>query len=239
MSETIKSIAGGKDHILALWEGTTDSELYSIAKAAGRELENTALRINRIVNDDRRSEIAKRDDRKEAGLDSLNALSKMIGQLQVAQNKHLARANNLSAVASYRDGDTSTVAIDLEIGRRLSQMPNEQQRMIMLVSGENPRIVDAVLRLPAFLSGLSDAEYRRVYTAAINRKNPEEFDSIQQEADDIEVATGAVKKAFKVIVEQTGADLVAQVKATGGHAEELINASPALIQSFQKNASTS
>ncbi len=58
--ERITSIVNGKDRILAIWEGRTDTELYGITKSTAREIENTFLRMNRIKGDVRLSDQAKR-----------------------------------------------------------------------------------------------------------------------------------------------------------------------------------
>lgn len=232
--ETIKAIHNGSDRIMAVWEGQQSGELYSIAKEAARAVEHTGLVINRIVNDKRLSPEAKREDRKSAGLDSLKDLAKFAARIEILRKQGVVRANALAAVAPYRDGDAATPLIDMEIARKLGQMTDESARVLMLLTGEQPRLVEAVLRLPAFLSGLSDAEYRRVSASAIERANPTESRLIAQEADDLNSAHTAVVKAFKLIVEATGAELIAQVAAAGEYASDLVrNLHPDALQVMQ------
>lgn len=234
MFEKITAIVNGQDRILAIWEGQQSGELYGIAKSAARELEGVGLRLNRIINDTRLSAEAKRDDRKTAGLDSLKTLAKSAARLEVLRAQHQERSRNLAAVSPYRDGDAATPLVDMEIARKLDQMKDEAARVVMLVTGEQPRLTEAVLRLPAFLSGLSDAEHNRISAAAIERAHPEQSRLIAQEANDLNAATGAVRKAFKLIVEQTGAELVAQVAAAGEHAAELVNIPSEAMESMQR-----
>lgn len=232
--ETIKAIHNGSDRIMAIWEGAQSGELYTIAKEASRAVEHTGLVINRIVNDKRLSPEAKREDRKSAGLDSLKNLAKFAARIEMLRKQSAVRANSLAAVGPYRDGDAATPLIDMEIARKLGQMTDESARVLMLLTGEQPRLVEAVLRLPAFLSGLGDAEYRRISAAAIERANPTESRLIAQEADDLNAAHGAVVKAFKLIVEATGAELIAQVAAAGEHASDLVrNVHPDALQVMQ------
>jgi hypothetical protein len=216
--ETIKAIHNGSDRIMAVWEGSQSGELYSIAKEAARAVEYTGLAINRIVNDKRLSPEAKREDRKVAGLDSLKNLAKFAARIEILRKQIAIRANALAAVPPYRDGDAATPLIDMEIARKLGQMTDESARVVMLMTGEQPRLTEAVLRLPAFLSGLSDAESRL----------------IAQEADDLNSAHGAVVKAFKLIAEATGAELIAQVAAAGEYASDLVrNLHPDTLQVMQ------
>lgn len=235
--EKISAIVAGKDRILAIWEGLREGELYNIAKGAAREVEQTSLLLDRLINNPRLSAEAKRDDRKEVGLDSLRALAKSAARLEALRTQHKERANRLAAVTPYRDGDAATPLIDMEIARKLDAMKDEAARAILLVTGEQPRLTDAVLRLPAFLSGLSDAEHRRISAAAIERANPEQSRLIAQEADDLNTAVNAVSKAFRLIVQQTGAELVAQVAAAGEHATSLVRAPSEAIESIQRKAS--
>lgn len=232
--ETIKAIHNGSDRIMAIWEGSQSSELYSIAKEAARTVEHTGLVINRIVNDKRLSPEAKREDRKGAGLDSLKNLAKFAARIEMLRKQGAVRANALAAVAQYRDGDAATPLIDMEIARKLGQMTDGSARVVMLMTGEQPRLTEAALRLPAFLSGLSDAEYQRISASAIERANPTESRLIAQEADDLNAAHGAVVKAFKLIVEATGAELIAQVAAAGEYASDLVrNLHPETLEVMQ------
>lgn len=234
MMEKITAIVNGKDRILAMWEGPKDGELYGITKNTAREVEATFLRLNRILNDDRLSAEAKRDDSKQAGLDSLANLAKSAATLEKLRVLHHERANGLAAVAPYRDGDAATPLIDMEIARRLADMKDETARVIMLITGEQPRLTEAVLRLPAFLSGLSDAEHGRIAAAAIERSNPAESRAIAEAASNLRSANGAVVKAFRIIADNTHADLKAQVIAAGDHAGQLVNVAPDAIKSIQR-----
>jgi len=236
MSETIKAIVAGKDRIIAVWEWQQAGDLYTITKNAAREIEHTNLRLDRIINNSRLSAEAKRDDRKDAGLDSLKTLAKSAARLEGLRVEHQARTNRLAAVAPYSDGDAATALIDLEIARHLAAMKDESARVIMLVTGEQPRLTEAVLRLPPMLSGLSDAEHRRISAAAIERANPTESRLVADEAEQLNTASKAVTKAFKLIVEMTGAELVAQVAVAGEQAAQLVNVPQNVIESIQARA---
>jgi len=232
MFEKISTIVNGKDRILAVWQGDQSSELYNIAKLAGREVENTGLRLNRIAGDARLSSEAKRDDRKEAGVESLRSLAKFSTRLEALRGDYQERLNRLAAVTPYRDGDTATPLIDMEIARKLGAMEDASARRLLLLTGEQPRLTEAVLRLPPFLSGLTDAEHRRISTASLERSNPEGLSMITQEGEDLDSATKAVLKAFRLVVEVTGAELLTQIEAAGEHAEALVNADPDVVRSL-------
>ena len=232
MFEKISTIVNGKDRILAVWQGDQSSELYNIAKLAGREVENTGLRLNRIAGDARLSSEAKRDDRKEAGVESLRSLAKFSTRLEALRGDYQERLNRLAAVTPYRDGDTATPLIDMEIARKLGVMDDTSARRLLLLTGEQPRLTEAVLRLPPFLSGLTDAEHRRISTASLERSNPEGLSMITQEGEDLDSATKAVLKAFRLVVEVTGAELLTQIEAAGERAEALVNADPDVVRSL-------
>ncbi|MNG09515.1 hypothetical protein D3C84_929340 [compost metagenome] len=142
------------------------------------------------------------------------------------------RLNRLASIAPYRDGDVATPLVDMEIARKLSAMEDASARRLLLLTGEQPRMTEAVLRLPPFLSGLSDAEHRRIINASLERSNPEGLALINQEGEDLDSATKAVSKAFRLVVEVTGAELLAQIEAAGDQAEGLVNASPNVVRSL-------
>lgn len=237
MSEIIKAITDGQDRIIAIWEGENSGELYTIAKDSARAIENTGLLVGRIINDQRLNAETKQSDRKTCGLDALKGLAKAAARLDVLRNDQVVRANTLAAVGQYENGDAATPLVDLEICRKLSTLDDESARVILLITGEQPRLTQAAIRLPAFLSGLSDAEHRRITAAAIERANPEASRQIAQEVEDLNAATGAVSKAFKLIVDLTGASMTAQVAAAGEYAGDLVrNVHPDALKVMQSKA---
>lgn len=238
MSEIIKAITNGHDRIIAVWEGKNSGELYTIAKDSARAIENTGLIVNRIMNDQRLTAEAKKEDREKSGHEPLKGLAKFAARLDVLRTAQIDRANNLAAVEQYEKGDAATPLVDLEICRKLSTMDNESARVMLLITGEQPRLTKAVMRLPAFLSGLSDAEHRRITSAAIERAHPEASLQMAQEVDDLNTATSAVSKAFTLIVGLTGARLNAQVAAAGKYAGDLVkNVHPDALDVIQRKAS--
>lgn len=236
MFEKISTIVKGKDRILAIWQGDQNTELYSIAKHSGREVENAGLRLNRILGDARLSDKAKREDSKVAGIESLRNLAKFSTRLETLRTDYQVRLNRLASIAPYRDGDAATPLIDMEIARKLSAMEDASARRLLLLTGEQPRMTEAVLRLPPFLSGLSDAEHRRIINSSLERSNPEGLALITQEGEDLEAATKAVSKAFRLVVDITGAELLAQIEAAGDQAEELVSASPGVVRGLSGGA---
>jgi hypothetical protein len=111
-------------------------------------------------------------------------------------------------------------------------MDDASARRLLLLTGEQPRLTEAVLRLPPFLSGLNDAEHRRIANVTLERANPEAFALITQEGEDLDSATKAVSKAFRLVVEVTGAELMTQIEAAGDRAEHLVNADPEIVRSL-------
>lgn len=210
MSNTITAVIEGKQRIIAVWPHERAGEfadVYAIASGAAQRVEHLALTINRIVNDDRLSPMAKEEDRKAAGVEPLRVLASLAQRLEEIKKEHHKQAAQLAAVEPYRNGDTATPLIDLEIARFLREQ-DDARRVPLLLLGEAPRMTEAAIRLPAQLSGLSNEAHNRITKAAIERARPAEAAHMAERGEAIEHAAEAIATAFKIISKATGAKAV-------------------------------
>src|SRR5690606_20136049 len=136
-----------------------------------RALEAFELAGSRILADSRRSELAKREDAGEAAKERLQELGRVQQRLNDMSAGLAEERRKLSAVAPSRDGDHATVAIDLALPGLLREM-DDSKRTSLLVSGNDQRTLDAALRLPPTLTGISQTFYNRMERAAVERKHP-------------------------------------------------------------------
>jgi hypothetical protein len=223
MSEQIAYVVNGRRRLLGIWRHGSSGqygELRKLAMAGLRALEGFDLKASNILADARRSELAKREDVAEAAKERLAEL----GQVQQRLNEHAAalavERAKLTAITPYRDGDHATVAIDLALAEQLRNM-DDSKRNVLLMSGNDQRLLDAALRLPIVLTGISPAFYSRMERAAIERKHPAEAYRAEALAESVEDAQTALRRAFKILAESSGTPLEDQVEAAGEHYQQL------------------
>jgi hypothetical protein len=124
-------------------------------------------------------------------------------------------------VQPYRDNDPITVQIDIALAAQLREM-DYAKRNALLTVGTEKAYVDAALRLPRELTGLSEETYRRVTKEALVRANPreaQEIDELMQAADD---AQETLRTAFDLIAKDSDISLHERVDAARESATDLV-----------------
>lgn len=128
----------------------------------------------------------------------------------------------LAAVKPYAPDDAVTVQIDLALAAHLRSLAGQEREKFTasLMDGSNPSAVNAVLRLPPVLTGLSNELLALVETRAIERANPgqvREFQDLAQSArraqEVLREASAAVTKAAP---ELTAKEIFQSFGAAGG-----------------------
>lgn len=232
----LRATAGGKDRIIGFWrhgDSGVFAGLYEIAREARNNVEGLQIASMNINSDKRLSEDAKREDRKGAAKGRLQFLGQLQRRLDEVRLAHNKRAAEMSAVTPYRDGDFSAVQIDLALATQLRAMTPAERNAELLI-GTNKAYVEASLRLPRELTGISADWYARVQKEAIARAHPhaaQEMEDLYQAAED---AQDAVRTAFGLIVIDGGISLDERVEAAGESAQDLVKGiSPATVERIQ------
>ncbi|MGP9498584.1 hypothetical protein [Halomonas sp. AOP43-D1-4] len=209
---TINAAYNGNSKILGLWRTSHDGLALQIAKAAANELNGIWARQGMIGSNPRLSDMAKKEDSAKTSAQALPKLAGMRRQLQVESDKLSARAANLKAVTPYRDGDQSTVAIDLALAQHLQSMTASQRAAALSQVGDL-RLRDAVLRLPTAVTGITAEKYAQLERQAIEQNHPQEAVEIEELRQALHDAAEVVGQAW--VEASAGVELDDRVKAAG------------------------
>lgn len=209
---TINAAYNGNSKILGIWKTDHDGLAFQIAQAAANELNGIWVRQGMIASNPRLSDLAKKEDSAKTSAQALPKLAGMRRQLQIESDKLNARAASLKAVTPYRDGDHSTVAIDLALAQQLQSMKPSQRASALSQVGDL-RLRDAVLRLPAALTGVPVEKYAELERQAIEQNHPQEAVEIEELRQALHDATEVVSNAW--VEASAGVELDDRVKAAG------------------------
>lgn len=238
--KTLRAISAGKERVIGLWRHREDgkfAELYRLASEARSHVEGLQIASMNIGSDKRLSEAAKKEDRQKAAKERLSFLGQLQRKLDVARDAHQERASKVSAFQPYRDGDSISVQIDLALAAQLRAM-DPAARNAMLLFGTEKSYIQAALRLPRELSGVSSDWYARIQKEAIVRANPAEAQEIEDIYQAVDDAQEALRTAFGIIVVDAGIGLDDRVGAAGESAKDLVSGvSPITVERIQERLS--
>jgi hypothetical protein len=224
MSNTINAALRGKSRIVALWPhgeaGGQLGEVHKIAKRCASIVEHYDRVRLQIETNDRLSDTAKRQDMQKAAREQLKALSVVGSLLRNEAETASERRQALSAVQPYKSGDHATVAIDIALAAHLRSLDDAGRAKA--IQGD-PRAAEAVMRLPATLTGLTEGQLGRITTEAIARNHPTEASELGTLSDATVQAQEAITTAARLIGEDAGFErgLVASL-LTGTTQEETV-----------------
>lgn len=194
--------------------------LWSAANDARGALRGYFVKRRDILANARLSAAAQQDDIREAALVALRELGGYQRRLNDAVERIDARRLKLADVAP---ADAATTVLDVAIGDYLRSLQGVQgdarERFLAgLVSGAEPRAVEAVLRLPTFLTGLSPELLAVVHKAAIERAEPQEVLKLDQLAKAVGTAQHVLTRAFELISGSVSLQLGETIRAAGSDA---------------------
>ncbi|CAM4164011.1 hypothetical protein [Kerstersia similis] len=198
MSNTIRAAYQGNEKLLAVWKTAPQGPLYDLTKSAVQQVESVWIRQGMIEADERRSALAKREDKTAVSREALPTLANLRQKLANEQKKLDARAGKLSPVEQYREGDHATVQIDLEMARLLRGMPPSERSAALSQAGDL-RLRDAVLRLPGQLTGISVEKRAQLEQQAIEQRYPQEAAEIAETRIAMGDAIEAVQRAWAAV----------------------------------------
>lgn len=125
---------------------------------------------------------------------------------------------SLAAVKPYGGPDAAAQAVlDAEIARMVREMPPaERERLTSrLVGGEEPRVVEAILRTPPILTGFSPQMRATIENAAIRREHPEAVLLQESLEESAQVAQGILRQASTLVTEASGFSFTEVLGALG------------------------
>lgn len=222
--KTLRAESGGKSRLVGMWKSPETgpfSDLYAVAREARNHVEGLQIAAMGIINDDRRSDSAKQEDIRATAKDRLYFLGQLQRDFQKYKEKVKERADKLTAVMPYRDNDPIAVQIDLALAAQLRAM-SPAERNATLLAGTDKAYVDAALRLPRELSGVSSEWYARITKEALVRANPREAQEIADLTEAADAAQDTLRTAFGLISADADISLDERVDAAGEAAKELV-----------------
>ena len=181
--DSIAITHGTQFHYLAHWAHARDGEfsfLWHAANSARTEGARFFTRRDAVLADQRLSDSAKREDEKKIALDILHSLGQLQRNLNDAIAGHDAERQHLAQVQPSKD--PAQMLLDIELARSFRDLsPGDRKAMMgMLVDGREPRMVDAIMRLPALLFGISPEALDVIRSNAIARSHPEDVGRLQE-----------------------------------------------------------
>ncbi|HHY49656.1 MAG TPA: hypothetical protein GYA10_07910 [Alphaproteobacteria bacterium] len=196
-------------HHLAAWRHARDgahSPLWEAALAARGALSDFFTRRKDILADERRSDRAKQDDTRAAALEALRELGDAQRRLNTSAEETRADRLKLAGVAPASPADAIA---DLDIARHFRSLGERDRQVFLqaLVSGQEPRAVDAVLRLPGFLFGLTPEMVAIIRVAAVEREHPKEVGRLRSLDEAAQTAQHVLKRCAAILEESTALSL--------------------------------
>ncbi|MGK8288399.1 hypothetical protein ACRS2Y_15860 [Pseudomonas putida] len=236
-SNTLRAVSAGKDRIIGLWRHPQSgkfAELYSVAREARNHVEGLQIAQMNINSNARLSDSAKREDGYTAAKQRLVFLGQLQRKLDDLRAAHERQIASMSAVQPYRDGDSSSVQIDLALAAQLRAM-TPAERNAVLVTGTEKAYTQAALRLPRELTGLSADWHARIQKEALVRANPHEAQEAEDLLQAIDDTQDALRNSFGIIVADSGISLDDRVGAAGESAQNLVaGVNPIAIERIQE-----
>jgi len=196
----------GKSRGLALWpygqptEGALRELHYTVMRGASvvRSYDSTRAQIEQ---DPRLSDVAKREDVRKAALAQLSALTTTHKNLRNEAEAINERRRTLLEVKPYAPNDYATVAIDLAMAAHLRTLDEAGRVRAM---GTDPRVADAVARLPPTLTGISEGAKQRLLADAALAKNPVEAQELETLSEALRYAHEGLANAARTIATDAG-----------------------------------
>lgn len=220
--QLIRATHSGKDKTLAIWDFGSNysaphlSGAWGIISKSRQAVEGLWSMTSTIEADERRSESAKRDDVRAQALQRASEIGQLQKQLNALHAQHTATKLKLSAVPEYNAETGAAMAIlDIEIAKHVAAM-EPAKRTALTQFGSDQRAVDALLRVPPIISGLSAEQLSALTEIAVNRRHPDKSRELAEQSLALDRAAEAVQRAFETAADSL--DLDSKVAAAGGEA---------------------
>lgn len=234
MSLFIEAAHSGKVAKLALWELGTNYNAPHLSGAWGlivksrQSVEGLWSMAATIEADDRRSDSAKADDIRAQRLQRASEIGKLQQQLIGLRASHEAAKKKLSAVAEYdAEAGAAMAIIDLEIAKHIATM-EPSKRAALVQFGHDQRTVDALLRVPTIISGLTPEQVSSLTEIAVARRHPEQARELAEQGLALDRAAEAVHRGFEAVAD--GLELDDRVACAAGDAALIRDVRPSIVE---------
>ncbi len=202
-SPFISATIRGNQRRLALWphgeptDGALNEVHQMVQRAAHAVSLYDRLRIG-IDEDQRLSDSAKREDIKKAALAQLSRIATAHNNLHREATDIDERRNALLEIKPYAQGDFSTVAIDLALAATLRSASTADALKAIQA---DPRVADAVARLPTTLTGIPESVKARMLNEVAAQRNPGEVKELATLDEALRHARDGLANAARTIAQ--------------------------------------
>ena len=212
------AIEHGEQYLyLAHWRHARDgafSALWSIVVSARAKTASFFTRRQNVLADPRLSDSARKDDERNIAIDTLRGLGVEQRDLNQAVAGHDAERQRLAQVQA---ADSAQTLLDIEVARYYRGLTSSERDALiaMLVDGREPRMVDAVIRLPTRLFGMSEEMAGIIRSNAIERKAPAEVARLRELHEASRTTQRCISKCVEIITNSSALTLQERMQALG------------------------
>ncbi len=211
---------GERFFFLASWRfprGDKFAALWNAAINARASVANFLDRLNSVRANARLSDAARADDEKDAARKALAEL----GDQQRALNRELERLDTERLkLASVAPADAAQAVIDVALAQHFRGLTGHERDQLAasMVSGAEPRMVDAVLRLPAVLFGITPELRAVIESNAIEARAPEAVRDLQMRGEAARTTQMVLSRCVALVVEHSALSLEDRMVGLGAEA---------------------
>lgn len=231
------TVSPPRHHLLAIWRypRTNDfSPYWEAANGARGAVQDFFIRKGNILANERITDAAKMEDLKEAAVIAIRE----IGQQQRKLNEAaIALKDERMELAKVDPAAPADAIVDIDIARHLRELVGDAREKFIghMVAGAEPRAVDAVIRLPAFLTGLTDQMVAVIQSAAIERNHPDKVMRLESLEQAAQTAQSVLKQCGEALEAVAGLQLGELLAAYGDGAwEHFVKGDPAALAAIAR-----
>lgn len=206
MKNTFRIAAPGyENRLIGLWRGQQDGSAqsaYDVARDAVRQAEGFALALGRIAADENLSAMGRIEPARQHVAERTRVLQKIAAQVDEHRSGIQARQQ---AALKIGKADAAEAVLDVAIATYIRSLPDREQfKMIegLKLGVASQRLVEAVVRLPPELCGMTQTTHAGILSEHVRRADPEA-------AEELRVAGAAWDNAAEVV--KTSLEFVAHI----------------------------
>ena len=209
-----------KTHFLGTWRHPRDDQfapVWNLTMGARATAGNYLDSRDTIANNARLSDPAKAEDTKAAARRALTDL----GDSQRDLNELTAKLNETRLkLAEIPSAGPEQTLIDLELARYFRAAPEAERSNLLtaMTEGSAPQLIDALLRLPGVLFGVTEELRTVIEQNAIARRSPDEVRQAGEMSDAIRTAQAVLSKSVRIVTEAQSLSLQEQMTSLGADA---------------------
>jgi hypothetical protein len=226
LTVTDESASPHRFHHLVVWRHPRAGEGFASAWAAANDARSALaaffMRRASIQSDSRLSDSAKQEDVRKAAMDAVREIGNAQRLLNRVTDGSQRERMKLAGIVAATPTDA---IVDLDIARHIRSLGESDRNAFLqsLVGGREARAVDAVLRLPAFLTGLTPEMLAVIRAAAVERAHPQDVERLRELDEAAMTAQHALRRASEVLTQGVALELADLMRGYGDAWEHFLD----------------